>query len=134
MPDATFAEKIIGDGIAIEPVDEVLVAPADGEVTIVMEDSYHACALKLTNGVDILLHIGLDTIGMEGNGFECLVNVGDKVKQGDQLIRFDQKKIKEAGYKIVTMMVITESAGFRFNWKTDIEVEAGKTIVAEYSK
>lgn len=76
VPDEVFSQKTLGDGVAIEPTDEVLVAPADAEVSIVMEGSNHACGLSLPNGMELLLHIGLDTVDMNGDGFTAHVKAG----------------------------------------------------------
>jgi trehalose PTS system EIIBC or EIIBCA component len=92
VEDNVFSKKILGDGIAIEPADETLLAPADGEITVVMEESNHACGMKLSDGTEILLHIGLDTVDMKGYGFTPLVKAGDKVKKGDKLIEFSLEK------------------------------------------
>ena len=131
VPDKVFSEKVLGDGLAIEPTDNVLIAPADGEIINVMDGSFHACGMTLKNGVEILFHIGLDTVSMNGDGFECFVKEGDTVKAGDRLIKFDPEKIKAAGHPTVTMMVITDegsSGGIEF--KTGMEAAAGKTVVA----
>ena len=131
VPDQVFSEKVLGDGLAIEPTDSLLIAPADGEITNVMDGSFHACGMKLANGVELLFHIGLDTVGMNGDGFKCYVKEGDKVKAGDKLISFDPDKIKAAGHPTVTMMVITDegdSDGIKL--KTGMMAEAGKTLIA----
>ena len=132
VPDQVFASKALGDGIAIEPTDSVLVAPADAAVSVTMDDSNHAVGLTLPNGVDVLLHIGLDTVAMEGDGFTCHVTMGQSVQKGDKLITFDPEKIRAAGHPLTTMMVITEPAGFEnISFKSGIEVTAGNETVAE---
>ncbi|PRR69115.1 PTS system trehalose-specific EIIBC component [Clostridium thermopalmarium] len=131
VSDDVFSKKIVGDGIAIEPTDEILVAPADGKVTLVMEGSNHACAMKLNDGTEILLHIGLDTVNMHGDGFTPFVKAGDRVRKGDKLIAFSQKKIKEAGYKATTILVITETTKEKTTqFFTGKQVSAGKDVVA----
>ena len=132
VPDATFAEKILGEGIAIEPTGDVVVAPADATVSVTMPGSNHAVGLTLANGMEILIHVGLDTVSMNGDGFKCFVKDGDRVKKGQQLISFDPAKIKAAGHPTVTMMVITEPGDFtQFNFKTDESVTAGKETIVE---
>lgn len=114
VPDATFAQKLLGDGIAIDPAGDgkqVLCAPAGGVVSTMMEGSWHACGLTLHNGVEILLHIGLDTVAMNGDGFKPLVKEGDTVAAGQGLIQFDLKKIRAAGHPAVTMMIVTDDNG-----------------------
>ena len=130
VPDEVFSQKTLGDGVAIEPTDEVLVAPADAEVSIVMEGSNHACGLSLPNGMELLLHIGLDTVDMNGDGFTAHVKAGDKVKRGDRLISFDKKKILAAGHPATTMLVVTEEAeGVSLEFHTGIDVKAGQDAV-----
>lgn len=131
VPDATFAEKLLGDGIAIEPSDNVLVAPADSKVVTTMPGSNHAVGLSLDNGVEILLHVGLDTVGMNGDGFTCHVKDGDRVKAGQKLITFDTKKVKAAGHPTITMMVVTDTAGYEnFSFEVGKQVKAGVGEIA----
>ena len=130
VPDQVFASKALGEGIAIDPTDNVLVAPADAAVSTTMPDSNHAVGLRLTNGVEILLHIGLDTVGMNGDGFKCLVKEGEKVKKGQGLIEFDPARIKAAKHPLVTMMVVTDDNGFEnLVFKNGIDVKAGSTTI-----
>ena len=130
VPDQVFASKALGEGIAIDPVDNVLVAPADAMVSITMPDSNHAVGLRLMNGAEILLHIGLDTVGMHGDGFKCLVKENERVKKGQPLIEFDPAKIKAANHPLVTMMVITDDNGFeKLTFKNGIDVKAGTTTI-----
>ncbi len=131
VPDETFAGKILGEGIAIEPTDNVLVAPADCTVSNTIEDSNHAVGLTLDNGLEILLHIGLDTVGMKGDGFTIHVSDGDRVSAGQKLITFDPEKIRAAGHPLTSMMVITDDAGFgKFTFDTDKDVKAGGEVIA----
>lgn len=131
VPDQVFASKALGDGIAIEPEDGILRAPADAAVAVVMEDSLHACGLVLDNGMEILLHIGLDTVEMKGDGFKAFVKAGDRVKSGDELIAFDREKIRRAGHKDMVIMVLTNpgNAG-EVHWQTNGRVRAAEDIVA----
>ena len=132
VPDATFAERVLGDGIAIEPIDNVLLAPADSIVEQTMEGSNHAIGLVMTNGLELLLHIGLDTVAMNGDGFEIHVKEGDRVKAGQKLITFNPEKIKAAGHPLTTMMVITNTANYTvFDFNTGLEVHAGENVIAK---
>lgn len=127
VPDQVFSQKVLGDGLAIEPIDHTLVAPADGEISVLMEGSNHACGMKLANGMEILMHIGLDTVDMNGDGFTAHIQEGDFVKSGDKLISFDPTKIKAAGHPATTMLVITEEAeGCRPVFHTGKTVTAGR--------
>ena len=130
VPDATFAQKILGDGIAIDPTDNVLRAPADSIVTQTM-DTNHALGLTMANGIELLLHIGLDTVAMNGDGFTIHVREGDRVNAGDALITFNVEKIQAAGHPLVTMMVVTDDAGYEsFRFDGGAEVTAGASTIA----
>lgn len=130
VPDKVFSEKVLGDGIAIEPDDNTLIAPANGEIINVMDGSFHACGMQLANGVELLFHIGLDTVNMNGDGFKCFVKEGDTVKAGDKLIQFDPDKIKAAGHPTITMMVVTdEGSSSELRFHTGIKAQAGKTVI-----
>ncbi len=127
VPDQVFSQKVLGDGLAIEPTDNTLVAPADGEISVLMEGSNHACGMKLANGMEILMHIGLDTVDMNGDGFTAHIKEGDMVKAGDRLISFDPAKIKAAGHPATTMLAITEEAeGCKAVFHTGKTVAAGR--------
>lgn len=130
VPDQVFSQKVLGDGLAIEPTDSTLVAPADGEISVVMDGSNHACGMKLANGMEILMHIGLDTVDMNGDGFTAHIKEGDKVKAGDRLVSFDPAKIKAAGHPATTMLVITEEAkGCKPVFHTGKTVTAGRDTI-----
>ena len=106
--DGVFSAGTMGEGCAIIPENETVYAPADATVSLLMQESRHACGLKLANGAEILLHIGIDTVAMKGDGFEYLVKEGQKVSAGTPLIKFDKKKISEAGYVDTIICVIAE--------------------------
>ena len=106
MPDEVFSERILGDGIAVIPEKDEFFSPVDGEVVQVAQTG-HAFCIKSNDGVEIMIHIGVDTVELKGEGFECFVKPGDKVKKGDKLATADIKMIKEKGYPLHTAMVIT---------------------------
>ena len=108
VPDATFAEGILGKGAAVEPSEGKVVAPADAEVTTLF-DTKHAIGLQLANGAELLIHIGINTVEMNGEGFEAHVKEGDNVKKGDTLVTFDIDKIKAAGHPTVTPVIVTNT-------------------------
>ena len=118
--DGVFSEGIMGDGMAICPENDTLYAPADATVEVLMPESRHACGLKLANGMEILLHVGIDTVAMNGDGFEYLVEEGQHVSAGTPLIRFDREKIKAAGHPDVTVCIITEEGD-----AADIQINTG---------
>jgi PTS system sucrose-specific IIC component len=107
IPDETFASGVLGDGVGIEPADELVVAPFDGTISSVAE-SRHAIGVE-ANGMEMLIHVGVDTVNMHGDGFECLVNEGDEVKLGQPLIRFSREKIRAAGYSDTVAVLLTNS-------------------------
>ena len=129
--DGVFSAKIMGDGIAIIPENEVLTAPADGEITVVMDGSFHAVGMRLDNGVEVLLHIGVDTVGMNGEGFKPYVTVGDKVKTGDNLIGFSKSAIAAHGLRDVTMLIVTNGDECPpVKLMSGMDAVAGETVVA----
>lgn len=133
VPDAVFSQHIMGDGVAIEPVSDTVLAPADGEVTVVMEDSRHACGLTLSNGMELLIHVGIDTVEMNGDGFELFVKAGDQVKCGDPLIRFDMEKIRAAGHPATTVFLVTEEGeASGIQYLTGMDAQAGSTPVIRF--
>lgn len=106
--DQMFSNKTMGNGIAIVPMEGELRAPADGEIKMIFETK-HAIGMKTNNGTELLFHVGIDTVQLNGKFYQALVSVGDKVKQGDLILKFDIDKIKEAGYDITTPIIITNS-------------------------
>ncbi len=133
VKDEMFSQKMMGDGVAIEPTGNLVVAPADAEVTMVMEDSLHAVGLRLANGAEMLIHIGVDTVKLGGKGFELLVKAGDHVGQGAPLVKFDRATIKEAGYQDTVIMAVTNSGEYPLMKKhTGMDAEAGKTDVLTF--
>ncbi|MCS5479924.1 glucose PTS transporter subunit IIA [Corynebacterium sp. YIM 101645] len=106
VPDEAFAAGAVGKGIAIDPTGDTVVAPADGSVMVAFPTG-HAVGLKLDSGVQLLVHIGIDTVKMEGEGFELLVAKGDRVTAGQPLVRFDRAAIEAAGYSAITPVVVT---------------------------
>ncbi|WP_430616565.1 PTS system beta-glucoside-specific transporter subunit IIABC [Enterococcus sp. DIV0176] len=111
VADQVFSSGAMGKGIAIEPEKGELVAPADGEITTIFPTG-HAVGLTTTDGIEILMHIGMDTVELNGTGFETVVKQGDQVKAGDLLAKFDIEAIHAAGYSTVTPIVITNTDQF----------------------
>ena len=109
VEDGMFSEEILGQGVAIEPSEGTVVSPINGTVSAVF-DSKHAIGLTSEEGIEILIHIGIDTVQLNGEGYEYFIQKGQEVRIGDKLIEFDLESIKSKGYKIVTPIVITNSA------------------------
>ena len=108
LPDEVFSQGFLGQGCGVEPEDNHVYAPIDGEIVQVAETK-HAVGIQSPDGVEVLVHVGMDTVNMKGYGFDVKVSLGDKVKAGDLLMTFDADKIKEAGYPLTTAIVITNS-------------------------
>jgi len=133
VQDEVFSQKIMGDGVAIEPSNTVVTAPADCDVSVVMADTGHACGLTLANGVELLIHVGVDTVDMGDDGFKLLVNEGDHVKAGQPLIEFDPEKIRAAGHPCTTMLIVTgEGSAAGITMHTGMDVKAGETTVISW--
>ena len=111
VPDPIFAAGKLGEGVAIEPTGTTVVAPAAGKVAATYP-SGHAVGLKLENGIELLIHVGLDTVNLDGKGFSVKVAKGDIVAAGDALIEFDPEIIKEAGYPLITPVIVTNTRKF----------------------
>ena len=125
VADPTFAEKILGDGAAIIPDTGLLVSPADGTVDTVF-DTGHAISLTTDGGAEILIHIGIDTVKLNGEHFKPMVTNGEKIKAGQPLIEFDLDKIKEKGYDTATSVVITNYRDY-----SAIETDGGNAVEKE---
>lgn len=106
VPDPTFAEKMMGDGVAVKPTSGTIVAPITGEV-MQLFPTKHAVGIKTVNGVEILIHIGIETVNMQGEGFKSFVKEGDKVAVGDKLIEFDMELVNEKAESTITPVIVT---------------------------
>lgn len=106
VPDPVFSQKMIGDGVAIIPSDGTIFSPVKGEI-VQLFPTKHAIGIKSENGLEILIHMGLNTVELKGEGFEAFVKVGQKVQIGDTLIKVDLHLLKEKNIETVTPMVIT---------------------------
>ena len=130
--DGVFSEKILGDGLAIEPESETVLAPCDGTISTLMEDSRHAVGMVLENGTELLIHVGLDTVQMKGEGFTYLVKENEAVKAGTPLLTFSREKIRQAGKRDVTVLAFTDGTeGKTISLYANGFAEAGKTKIAD---
>ncbi len=132
IPDEVFSQGVLGDGVGIDPTSEDVLAPADATVSSVIEDSRHACGLTLKNGIELLIHVGIDTVSMNGDGFVLHVKEGDEVHAGDKLITFSLDKIRKAGHPTITAFLVTDPGSSQVEFLTGIDAEAGKTTVMKY--
>lgn len=128
VPDPVFAQKMVGDGIALDPVSNALVAPCDGEV-VQLHDAHHAVTLKSDEGIELLMHIGLDTVMLKSEGFLPHVQTGTRVKQGDTLIEFDPDYIATHAESLLTMIVVTNGERVTEIKPSAGDVEAGKDVI-----
>src|SRR5215471_9887936 len=125
IPDPVFSQKMVGDGLSIDPTDGVLVAPCDGDV-ISIHAAGHALTLRTAEGAEVLLHIGIDTVMLKGQGFKTRVKAGESVKTGAPLIEFDLDFLATHAKSLLTQIVITNAASLT-NWeRTTGFVAAGK--------
>lgn len=132
VPDPVFAEKLAGDGMAILIEGDTVVAPADGEVTLVFKTK-HAIAMTLDNGLELLIHVGLDTVSLEGEGFEQLIEQGTRVKAGTPLLKVDKNVILSKGLSLATPVLITNvDAAKSITPVESGNVVAGETVVVNF--
>ncbi len=126
--DPVFAQKMMGDGFAIEPTSGAVVSPVDGELTMVFHTK-HAVGITTNEGVEVLLHIGINTVELDGEGFEILVEQGSKVKKGDKLMNVDLDLVKKKGKETTSMFILT--SGNTISKLNEGEVSLSEENVAE---
>lgn len=133
VKDPVFSEKMMGDGFAIEAIGEEVYSCGDAIVTMLFP-SHHAVGLKLDDGMEILIHIGIDTVNENGKGFTSLIAQGDRVKKGQALIQFDRTYLIEKGYDVTTIVIFTNKDTYKeFKRESAVSVKGGKDIVASYT-
>ena len=130
VPDPVFAQKMVGDGIAIDPVSASLLAPCDGEI-VMLHPAHHALTLKTAEGLEVLMHIGLDTINLKGEGFSPKVKNGDRVKAGAPLIDFDADFIATHAKSLLSMIIVTNPESVSAFNRSSGNVIAGEDVVLE---
>ena len=127
--DQTFAQELLGPGIAIHPSNGTVVSPIDGTIATVM-DTKHAVCIQGEDGLEMIVHAGLDTVELNGKYYEAHVNTGDHVKAGDVLLTFDIEEIAKAGYDVTTPIVITNLSGYKITkCLTGQQVQAGDEVI-----
>lgn len=133
VPDEVFSDKLLGDGVAVIPSENEVKSPVTGTVVQVF-DTLHAYSIKSDDGLEILVHIGLNTVELKGEGFSAKVKDGDRVNAGDVLCEADINFIKEKGYEIYTPIVVTNSDEVKGLEALKGQVIGGETTIMEYSK
>ena len=130
VPDVVFAEKIVGDGIAIKPTGNKMVAPVDGTIGKIFETN-HAFSIESDSGIELLIHVGIDTVKLDGVPFTAHVKEGDRVQAGDLLIEFDRQAILDAGYDLASPIIISNSDDCReIDTVASSAVEAGQPLLS----
>ena len=127
VPDETFATDVMGKGVAVDPVDGLVVAPCDGVITAIAT-TMHAVCLAAAGDVEILLHIGIDTVDLAGKGFTCYVQKGQQVKQGERLMKLDLKRCRKANLSPISPMVVIDPENYELEY-TCGDCIAGKTTL-----
>ena len=127
--DEVFSKKLVGDGVALIPMSDVFSAPIDGKVTKIFSTN-HAYSIKSPKDLEVMVHIGLETVSLEGKGFERLVNEGDEVKVGDPIIRVDLPYIREHAKDIITPIIISEDSDVKTIDKR-LNIVKGKDVIME---
>ena len=129
VPDPVFSGEVLGKGCAVWPEDDVVYAPVSGEVTVTMG---HAVGLMSDSGIEVLVHVGVDTVNLQGKGFTGYVKQGDKVVAGQPMLKIDRKVIADAGYKDCVVLAVSNTAEFAsvdLAVATDSQVSAGAAVV-----
>ena len=129
LEDAVFSQEILGKGLAILPKNNIIYAPITGTVTSVFP-TQHAIGIVADNGLEVLVHIGIDTVKLNGQGFHITAQKGDQVKQGDVLGKIDLESIQKSGYNPITMVIITNSDQYHtFNQTKSSHAVVGEPIL-----
>jgi multiphosphoryl transfer protein len=129
LPDAVFAGRMLGEGVAIDPTDGTLYAPCEARVSV-LPASRHAVTLRTEEGCEILLHVGLETVALAGAGFEAHVREGQRVRPGDRLLSFDLDFLAQRAASLLTPIIVTAESGFRIvRSSLDREVTVGEFLM-----
>ncbi|MBO0452862.1 PTS sugar transporter subunit IIA [Candidatus Enterococcus murrayae] len=130
VEDEVFSSGMMGQGCGIIPTGGTIVAPVDAEIISASPNMRHAMGLRLKNGCELLIHVGIDTVSLKNQGFSTLVSEGDQVKKGTELLKFDPQIIKEAGLKDTVMVIVTNTKSFSLEVGTEAkELIAGESVI-----
>jgi len=131
VDDDVFSQKLVGDGVAVIPMSDIFTAPIDGTITKIFSTN-HAYSIKSTKDLEVMVHIGLETVALEGKGFERLANEGDEVKAGDPVIRVDLSYIREHAKDIVTPIIISDESDVK-NIEKRLNIVKSQDMIMEVS-
>ncbi|MEG0591976.1 MAG: PTS glucose transporter subunit IIA [Coprobacillus sp.] len=133
VPDEVFSTKMMGEGIAIIPSDGKIHAPCAGKVTMLMDNTKHAVGIENEDGIEVLIHVGLDTVNLMGEGLQAHVEVGDELEVGDLLISYDKEKLTSEGINDITMLVVVSDNNHKMTkFNTNQQVSIKKSTLIEY--
>lgn len=131
--DPVFSSKTLGDGLGIVPEGETIYAPCAGTISTIAKDSKHAIGMTLNNGVEIMIHVGIDTVSMNGKGFKVFVKENEKVKEGEKLLSFDKELIESEGFDTTCMFVVINSDQFsNVNYFINQDVTEKETVICSF--
>lgn len=133
IEDPMFSQKVLGDGIAIKPAEGKVYSPADGTVSMIA-DTRHAIGINTADGLELLIHIGMDTVALNGEGYTPKVEAGASVKKGDLLMEFDMDFITGKGYSCVTPVIITNMDDIKSLTPHPGQAVPGESVVVDYEK
>lgn len=130
--DPVFASKSLGDGMAIRPEGQTVTAPCDGEISMAAETG-HAIGIAVNNGAELLLHIGIDTVSLNGEGFQLLVKEGSRVRQGDPLLKFDKALVEKNGFSTDCILIVTNPEDFPdLKFLCGADVRQNETLIGTF--
>ncbi|MDI3310300.1 MAG: PTS glucose transporter subunit IIA, partial [Thermoanaerobacterium sp.] len=130
VPDEVFSQKLVGDGVAVNPKSDIFVSPVDGVITTVFPTK-HAIGIKTLEGIEIMIHVGVDTVKLNGEGFITFVNEGDKVKVGDKLLQINKLILESKAKSLISPIIITNIERIKELNKIVGAVTAGETDIIE---
>jgi PTS system IIA component, Glc family (TC 4.A.1) len=130
VPDEVFAQKLVGDGVAVNPKSDIFVSPVNGVITTVFPTK-HAIGIKTLEGIEIMIHVGVDTVKLNGEGFTTFINEGDKVKVGDKLLQINRSVLESKAKSLISPIIITNMGKIKEFKKIIGNVTAGETDIIE---
>lgn len=131
VPDKTFSNKVLGDGVAFKVKGDKVYSPCNGKI-ILIADTKHALVIENENGVEVMIHIGLDTVELNGKGFELAVKTGEKVKKGQLLVEINKEIMEQNNIDLTTMLILINTNNKKYNRNEEAVVEPGQSVVISF--